>query len=235
MNLSKSEAISLAEGLAGLAADGVGVGCAPAFVYLDAVKAKLGDSVLLGAQDVYQEAKGAFTGEISTNMLKDVGCSFVIVGHSERRHVLMEPTELLAEKAAAVFNSGMTLVHCVGETLDQREANKTFGVIDGQLSELSPKIDDPARLVIAYEPVWAIGTGKVASKEQAQEVHAYIRSQLAEDFGEDFASKVRIIYGGSVKADNATELMAQPDVDGALVGGASLSVEAFGPIVEAAK
>ncbi|MEM7809408.1 MAG: triose-phosphate isomerase, partial [Planctomycetota bacterium] len=204
-------------------------------VYLDAVKQHLGDKVMLGAQDCYFESKGAFTGEVSAEMLVDIGCRFCLVGHSERRHVLHEPTELLAKKASAVFNAGLTLVHCVGETLEQREADQTFGVIDGQLSELSPKLDDPARVVIAYEPVWAIGTGKTASPEQAQEVHAYIREQVKEDFGGDFADAVRIIYGGSVKADNAAELMANPDVDGALVGGASLKAEQFRPILEAAQ
>ena len=234
MNLDKAGSIELAKGLAAATHDGVDEGCAPPFVYLDAVKQNLGDKVLLGAQDVYIEASGAYTGEISADMLKDVGCSFCLVGHSERRSVLMEPTELLAKKASVVFNSGMTLVHCVGETLEQREADQTFGIIDSQLSELSPNIDDPSRLVIAYEPVWAIGTGKVATKEQAQEVHAYIREQLREDFNADFADAVRIIYGGSMKADNAAELMAQPDVDGGLVGGASLKVDAFKPILDAA-
>jgi triosephosphate isomerase len=188
----------------------------------------------LGAQDCYFEAKGAYTGEVSADMLKDVGCDFCIIGHSERRHVIHEPSDLLAKKAAAVYNAGLTLVHCVGETLDQREADQTFGVIDGQLSELSPAFDEPSRVVIAYEPVWAIGTGKTATPQQAQEVHAYIREQLAEAFSKDFADAVRIQYGGSVKADNAAELMANPDVDGALVGGASLKAEAFLPIIKAA-
>ncbi len=235
MNLDRAAGIELAKLLAEEEHPGVDEGCAPPFVYLDAVKQHLGDKVMLGAQDCYFESKGAFTGEVSAEMLVDIGCKFCLVGHSERRHVLGEPTELLAKKASAVFNAGLTLIHCVGELLEQREADQTFGIIDGQLSELSPKIDEPSRLVIAYEPVWAIGTGKVASPQQAQEVHAYIREQIAEDFGRDFADQVRIIYGGSVKADNAAELLANPDVDGALVGGASLKADQFRPILEAAR
>jgi triosephosphate isomerase len=235
MNLDRAASIELAKLLAAEEHPGVDEGCCPPFVYLDAVKQHLGSKVMLGAQDVYFEGKGAFTGEVSAEMLVDVGCSFCLVGHSERRHVLHEPTDLLAKKAATVVHAGMTLVHCVGETLEQRESDQTFGVIDGQLSELSPKFDDPAKVVIAYEPVWAIGTGKVASPEQAQEVHAYVREQVKEDFGGDFADAVRIIYGGSVKGDNAAELLGQPDVDGALVGGASLKADAFLPILRAAR
>ena len=234
MNLDRAASVALAEQLASEEFAGVDAGCAPPFVYLDAVRNALGDAVLLGAQDCYFESSGAYTGEISAEMLKDVGCSFCLVGHSERRQVVGEHAELLAKKASAVFNAGLTLVHCVGETLEQREGNQTMDVVDGQLSELSPNLDDPARLVIAYEPVWAIGTGKTATSEQAQEVHAHIRQQLAEDWNPDFADRVRIIYGGSVKPDNAAELMAKPDVDGALVGGASLKAEQFLPILRAA-
>ncbi len=234
MNTDRAAGVALAKSIAAGGVEGVEIGCAPPFVYLEAVREALGDHVWLGAQDVYFEPSGAFTGEISVAMLKDVGCRFVIVGHSERRHVIFEPSEVLAKKAAAVFNGGLTLVHCVGETLDQREAEQTFDVVDAQLSELSPNIDDPERLVIAYEPVWAIGTGRTATPQQAQEVHAAIRRQLAEDWNPDFADRVRILYGGSVKPDNAAELMSQADVDGALVGGASLKADQFLPIVTAA-
>ena len=194
----------------------------------------IGEAVLLGAQNAYCEPRGAFTGEISAEMLKDVGCDFVIVGHSERRHVSGEGTELLARKAAAVYNAGLILVHCVGETLVEREAGRTMAVIEQQLAELTPKIEDAGRLVIAYEPVWAIGTGRNATDEQAQEVHAYIRGELAEEWNPGFADAVRIIYGGSVKPENAAGIMGQPDVDGALVGGASLKAETFLAIARAA-
>ena len=235
MNLNRESGISLARLIAGEEHPGVDEGCAPPFVYLEAVRTVLGDKVMLGAQDCYFESRGAFTGEVSAEMLADVGCRFCLVGHSERRHVLGEPTDLLAKKAAAVFNAGLTLVHCVGETLEQREAEQTFHVVDSQLSELSPKMDDPSRVVIAYEPVWAIGTGKTATPGQAQEVHAYVREQLAEDFGGEFAEAVRVIYGGSVKPENADELLGQADVDGALVGGASLKADQFLPILRAAQ
>ncbi len=235
MNLDRAASLALAKQFADEEHPGVDEGCAPPFVYLDAVRQNLGDKVMLGAQDCYFESQGAYTGEVSAEMLKDVGCQFCLVGHSERRHILGEPSELLAKKASAVFNAGLTLVHCVGETLEQREQNQTFDVVEGQLSELSPNIDAPERLVIAYEPVWAIGTGKTATSDQAQAVHAHIREQLAEDWNPDFADRVRIIYGGSVKPDNAAELMAKPDVDGALVGGASLKAEQFLPILRAAR
>ena len=235
MNTDRAGGVELAKAVAGHGVTGVDVGCAPPFVYLSAVKEALGTSALLGAQDIYFEQSGAFTGEISADMLKDVGCDFVIVGHSERRHVIGEHTELLAKKAAAVYNAGLTLVHCVGETLEERDGDRTLSVVEQQLAELSPKMDDPSRLVIAYEPVWAIGTGRTATDEQAQEVHAYIRTELAEEWDPGFADRVRIIYGGSVKPDNAAGLMAQPDVDGALVGGASLKADQFLPIIKAAR
>jgi triosephosphate isomerase len=234
MNTDRRSGLALARAIADGAPDGIDVGIAPPLVYLPLIQEAIGESLLLGAQNAFCEPQGAYTGEISVNMLKDVGCDFVLVGHSERRQIIAESTDLLARKASAVFHSGLILVHCVGETLAEREAEKTFSVIEQQLAELSPKMNDPDRLVIAYEPVWAIGTGRNATDEQAQEVHAYIRSELAEEWNPDFAAAVRIIYGGSVKPENALGLMSQPDVDGALVGGASLKADTFLPIVSAA-
>lgn len=235
MNTSKTAAIELARAVAKGAPAGVDVGVAPPFVYLDAVAGALaGSKVLLGAQDCYPEKNGAFTGEISIEMLKDLGVKFCIVGHSERRHVIKEPAELVAKKAHAVFAGGLILVHCIGEKLDERDSNKTLDVCKAQLHELTNKIDDPARLVIAYEPVWAIGTGRNATDAQAQEVHAFVRQELGRMWNPDFAGRVRIQYGGSMKPDNAKGLLAQPDVDGGLIGGASLKPDQFLPIVTAA-
>ena len=234
MNTDRQSGLALARAIADAAPDGIDVGIAPPVIYLPLIQEAIGESLLLGAQNAFCEPHGAFTGEISVSMLKDVGCDFVLVGHSERRQIIAEPTDLLARKATAVYHSGLILVHCVGETLAEREADKTFSVIEQQLAELSPRMDDPGRLIIAYEPVWAIGTGRNATDEQAQEVHAYIRSELADEWNPDFAAAVRIIYGGSVKPENARGLMGQPDVDGALVGGASLKAETFLPIVNAA-
>ena len=235
MNTDRASGPALARAVADAVPDGVDVGIAPPLVYLSAIQEAIGDRVLLGAQNAYCEPHGPYTGEVSVEMLRDVGCDFVIVGHSERRHIIGEDTELLARKASAVYNAGLILVHCVGELLEEREANRTFSVIEQQLAELSPKMEDPARLVVAYEPVWAIGTGVNATEDQAQEVHAYIRGELAEEWNPQFAQAVRIIYGGSVTPQNAAGLMGQPDVDGALVGGASLKLETFVPIMNAAR
>jgi triosephosphate isomerase len=236
MNTTRSTAVELAKGVAKGLPQGVSVGIAPPFVYLDAVAGAIaGSALLLGAQDVYFEKNGAFTGEISIEMLKDLSVKFVLTGHSERRHVLLEPPALIAKKAAAVYASGLILIHCVGEKLEQRDAGKTFNVVQAQLEELTPaSISDPERLVIAYEPVWAIGTGRNATDAQAQEVHQYIRQSLAKMWNKDFADRVRIQYGGSVKPENARGLLSQPDVDGALVGGASLKSDAFLAIASAA-
>jgi triosephosphate isomerase len=238
MNTLKASAIELAKAVAqGSPKSGVEVGVAPPFVYLDAVaQALAGSPVLLGAQDAFYEKSGAFTGEISVDMLKDVGVKFVLTGHSERRHVLHESPELVGKKAAAVYNGGLILVHCVGEKLDERDGNKTLAVVEAQLKELNPQsIADPARLVIAYEPVWAIGTGRNATDAQAQEVHAFIRQTLGKMWNPDFAGRVRIQYGGSMKPENAKGLLDQPDVDGGLIGGAALKAESFLAIVNAAK
>lgn len=238
MNTSKASAVELAKAVArGAPASGVEAGIAPPFVYLDAVsQAVAGSSVLLGAQDAYFEKNGAFTGEISLEMLKDVGVKFVLTGHSERRHVIKEPAELVAKKAAAIYGAGLILVHCVGEKLEERDANKTFAVVQTQLEEINPAATtDPYRLVIAYEPVWAIGTGRNASDAQAQEVHAFIRDFIAKRWDKGFADQVRIQYGGSMKPENAKGLLGQTDVDGGLIGGAALKADSFLAIVNAGK
>ena len=235
MNTTRAAAIELAKGIAkGAPKHSVQVGVAPPFVYLDAVnQALVGSTVLLGAQDAYYEKNGAFTGEISVEMLKDVGVKFALAGHSERRHVLHESPEFVSKKAAAIYDGGLILIHCVGEKLEERDSNKTLPIVQAQLAELSTKIQDPARLVIAYEPVWAIGTGRNATDSQAQEVHAFIRQTLAKMWNKDFADRVRIQYGGSMKAENAKGLLAQPDVDGGLIGGAALKADSFLAIVNA--
>ncbi len=237
MNTTKAAAIELAKAVAkGAPASGVEVGIAPPFVYLDAVaQALAGSKILLGAQDVYFETSGAFTGEISVEMLKDLGVKFCLTGHSERRHVLNEPPALVGLKAAAVYAGGLVLVHCVGEKLAERDSGKTVAVVDAQLDELTPETyDDPQRLVIAYEPVWAIGTGRNATDDQAQEAHLHIRDYIEQKWNADFASRVRVQYGGSMKPENAKGLLAKNDVDGGLIGGAALKADSFLAIVNAA-
>jgi triosephosphate isomerase len=236
MNLTKGAATDLARAVAkGAPREGAEVGVAPAFVHLDAVAQAIGgSSVLLGAQDAYFEKNGAFTGEISIEMLKDIGVRFCLAGHSERRHVIRESGELVSKKAHAIYAGGLTLIHCVGEKLEERDSNQTLDVCKRQLQELSAKMDDPGRLVIAYEPVWAIGTGRNATDAQAQEVHAFIRQEIGRMWNRDFADRVRIQYGGSMKPENARGLLAQADVDGGLIGGAALKAETFLPIVNAA-
>ena len=238
MNTTKASAIELAKAVAkGASASRAQVGVAPSFVYLDAVgQAIAGSSVLLGAQDAYFEKNGAFTGEISIEMLLDLGAKFCLAGHSERRHVLHESPQFVSKKAMAIYNGGLTLIHCVGEKLEERDANKTLDVCRAQLDELDAKqITDPQRLVIAYEPVWAIGTGRNATAQQAQEVHHFIRETLASRWNKNFADAVRIQYGGSMKPENAKELLGQSDVDGGLIGGASLKADSFLAIASAAK
>ena len=236
MNTNKAQAIELARGVAkGAPARGVQVGVAPPFVYLDAVGQTIaGSHLLLGAQDVCAENNGAFTGEISVEMLKDLGASFVLTGHSERRHVFHESSKLVSRKAHHTYSAGLSVVHCVGERLEERDAGKTLQIVQDQLEELSAHMADPLRVIIAYEPVWAIGTGRNATDEQAQEVHAYIRQALGKMWNKDFADHVRIIYGGSMKPENAAGLLRQSDVDGGLIGGASLKTDAFLAIVHAA-
>ncbi len=241
MNTDSHSGVALAKGVvdgaSGLAGGSVDIAVIPPFVYLSVVGQAVSSSrVALGAQDVYFEAKGAFTGEISTAMLKDVGCTYVLCGHSERRHVLGESDELINKKLTASISGGLLPILCVGELLEDRDAGKTEQVVEQQtragLAGLSA--EKISAVTIAYEPVWAIGTGRTATKEQAQEVHAFIRKLLAEMYDESVAQEMRILYGGSVKPDNAEELMGQEDVDGCLVGGASLKADDFVQIIEAA-
>jgi triosephosphate isomerase len=203
----------------------------PTFTNLQDVCDILCDSnVAVGAQDLYWEDEGAFTGEISAPMLKSVGCTYVIIGHSERRHYFGETDETVNKKLFAALKHGLLPIVCVGETLGQREKNETFKVIEKQIKEGLKGLETGnwKLVVIAYEPVWAIGTGKTASPEQAQEVHAFIRKLLPKEAAND----IRILYGGSVKPENVKELMAQPDIDGGLVGGASLKVDSFVKLVK---
>jgi triosephosphate isomerase len=242
MNLTRNEAVALATGLAGKAPQfgNAEVGVIPAFVHIDAVRnwalKDAGQAIGVGAQDAYFEKNGAFTGEVSTAMLSDLGVKYVLVGHSERRHILGESDAVCNKKVHAVLAAGLTCILCVGEQLEERKANETFNVCRTQLVDGLKGVDKAkvGQLVIAYEPVWAIGTGLTATKEQAQEVHAFIRGELAKIFDQAAADGLRIQYGGSVKASNAGELMSQPDVDGALVGGASLKVDEFLGIITAA-
>ncbi|WP_457568992.1 triose-phosphate isomerase [Desulfurobacterium sp.] len=190
-----------------------------------------GTNVKLGAQNMHFEEKGAFTGEISPLMLKDVGCTFVILGHSERRHIFGENNDFINKKVLSAVSHGLIPILCVGELLEEREAGRTFEVVGTQLEEGLKGLSKEADFVVAYEPVWAIGTGKTATPELAEEVHRFLREKLAELFGKEKAESVRILYGGSVKPENVEGLMAMENIDGALVGGASLKVESFVKIV----
>jgi triosephosphate isomerase len=236
-NLEEARALvrGIREGLPQDAAADVLV--APPFTALPAaVEAARGSAVAVAAQNAHFELKGAFTGEISPAMLVDAGCSHVILGHSERRQLFGETDEGVARKAVAALAHGLVPIICVGETLDEREAGQTDAVVERQieraLRELTP--DQVAGSVIAYEPVWAIGTGRAATPEQAQEVHAGIRRQVSGSHGEAVAAALRILYGGSVKPDNARVLLGQADIDGALVGGACLEAASFLAIIAAA-
>ncbi|MCA9510347.1 MAG: triose-phosphate isomerase [Myxococcales bacterium] len=234
MHKTTGEALAFVDAFLPLVAGAdVDVVLAPTFTALHAVgKAIAGSRVALAAQNVSAEPKGAFTGEISTEMLRDVGCAYAIVGHSERRALYGETSELVARKAQALLAAGMRPIVCVGETLEEREAGRVEAVVGEQLAgSLAGIADDrAAEVVVAYEPVWAIGTGRTATPEIAQEVHAFVRTRLRERFGAG-GDAIRIQYGGSVKPDNVAELMAQPDIDGGLVGGASLEPESFASIV----
>jgi triosephosphate isomerase (TIM) len=237
MNTDKSSAIAIARAvMLGSIPPEVVLGVAPPFVYLEAVGNVVNGSprVLLGGQDCCSKPNGAYTGEISIAMLKDLGVQFCLAGHSERRHTFHESSSCVSEKAAAIYAGGLTLIHCVGETLAERDKGITTEVVQKQLNELTTDIQDPSRLVIAYEPVWAIGTGRNATDAQAQEVHAFIRQSISETWGKDFADQVRIQYGGSMKPENAKGLLDQRDVDGGLIGGASLKADSFLAIAKAA-
>ncbi len=208
---------------------------APTHVALAPVaEALAGSNVALGAQNLFWEREGAYTGEVSAPMLASAGCRYAIIGHSERRQYFGETDEKVNRRIRAALDGGLTPVFCVGESESEREAEKTFSVLDKQVSDgLKGFVaDELSSLVLAYEPVWAIGTGKTASSAQAQEVHQFLRGLMAKKLGKDLAQSLRILYGGSVKPDNVAELMAMPDLDGALVGGASLKPEVFSEIVK---
>jgi triosephosphate isomerase len=238
MHKTVPEALELVRELKGLIGDEKerDVLICPPFTALYPVGRELqGSSIQLGAQNMFYEEEGAFTGEISPLMLKDCGCKFVILGHSERRHIFKEDDELINKKVLSAVKHRLIPILCVGETLQEREEGRTKDVVEKQVVEGLKGLQGDEEFVIAYEPVWAIGTGKTATPEQAQEVHAFIREKLEELFGKEKAQAVRILYGGSVKPNNAASLLAQPDVDGALVGGASLKADSFAQIVKAGK
>lgn len=231
-----NEAVDTAKQLVHLVSDveNIDMMIAPPFTALAAVSEAIRDTRIdLGAQNIFWEKEGAFTGEISAPMLISAGCQYVIIGHSERRQYFGETDETVNRKIRAAGTAGLIPILCVGETETQRNDQKTFSVLDKQVTKgLKDLIlDEHHSLVIAYEPVWAIGTGKTATPDQVQEVHAFLRDLLEKQFGNMHANATRILYGGSVKPDNATELMALPDIDGALVGGASLQPDSFAKII----
>ena len=231
-----AEAVKYVQELRGLVQDihGVDVVVAPTFTALHAAaEAARGSHVGIAAQDMYWEREGAFTGEISGTMIREAGAAYVIIGHSERRTLFGETDDTVNRKVAAAFAAGLGPIACIGETLDQRERRETFDVLDRQIQKGLDGLtsDQIGQIVIAYEPVWAIGTGRNATPAQAAEAHGHIRKRLRQWFGQEAAELCHVIYGGSVKPDNITELISQPDVDGALVGGASLDVRSFLEIV----
>lgn len=237
MNTNGESANALAAGLAKEIGDidTVDVAVCPPFVYLQAVATQLSSSnIAMGSQNVYFQESGAYTGEINCQMLKDVSCTYAIIGHSERRHVIGETDELINRKVSAVISSGLLPILCVGELLEEREAEKTDEVVTDQVKKGLAGINAEKVLAvtIAYEPVWAIGTGLTATSDQAQQVHAMIRKLLAEMYDESVAAQIRIQYGGSAKPENTAELMACPDVDGLLVGGAALKVDSFSAMIK---
>jgi len=241
MNTDSRTSVELVERIASgsveVASQHVTVAVCPPFVYLQSVaKALSSSNIAVGAQDMYFEPEGAFTGEISASMLKDVGCSYCLCGHSERRHVIGEPDELINKKVAAAVSSGLLPILCVGELLEEREASQTNDVVTRHVKEglAGLSAEKLQAVTIAYEPVWAIGTGLTATPDQAQEVHDFIRKLLGQMYDEKIAEEIRILYGGSVKPNNAAELMGQKDIDGVLVGGASLKADDFLAIIQAA-
>ncbi len=241
LNCGAEDGIVLATGVAKAAsrASKVDVVVSPPATAIAAVSSTLeqeGSKVEVSGQNLYPASSGAFTGEISASMLRAAGAKWVILGHSERRQIFKETDAFIREKIEAAVAGGLRPIACIGETLEEREAGKTLEVVFTQVDAFSDLLSkDPGNIVIAYEPVWAIGTGKVATPEQAQEVHAAIRGRLREKVSADVAEKTRLLYGGSVKGDNAAELLGCTDIDGALVGGASLNPEGFGEIISAAQ
>ncbi|KAI8388209.1 triosephosphate isomerase [Radiomyces spectabilis] len=233
MNGSVSQVKTLVDNLNKVSIpSGTEVVIAPPALYIDRVRQTLNKEIGVAAQNTYAKCSGAFTGEISPEMLKDLGIDWTILGHSERREIFKESSEFVGEKTAHALKAGIKVIACIGEKLEERENNTTTQVVTAQLKAIADKIDDWTNVVVAYEPVWAIGTGKVATPEQAQEVHETLRKWLAENVSKDVAEKTRIIYGGSVSAANAAELAKKQDVDGFLVGGASLKPE-FDQIINA--
>ena len=215
--------------------DSVDIAVCPTYIALSEVADALeGSNIKLGAQNLHWEPKGAFTGEVSGSILKDSGCDYVIIGHSERRKYFYETDETVNKRIKAALMHQLTPIVCVGESLQQREENKTISVVEGQLSGGLQNLEAQTveRLVIAYEPVWAIGTGKTATPAQAEEVHKFIRSWISDNYSQETAQGLRILYGGSVKASNIKQLMQEADIDGALVGGASLDSSSFSEIVK---
>lgn len=241
MNTLTQSAVDLAGALARAVPaplPGVQVAVCPPFPYLSAVgKAVAASGIELGAQNAWHEPPGAFTGEVAVEMLLDLGCRHVILGHSERRQILGETDEIINKKAHTAVARGLAVILCVGETLAERQANQTEQVLDAQMQGSLAGVDEAAfkSFVIAYEPVWAIGTGVTATTEQAESAHAHLRRWLGTRYNSQTAAATRILYGGSVKAQNAQSLLEQPNVDGALVGGASLKVDDFLPIIHAAE
>ena len=237
MHKNLGEAVALAKEVARLAAAGSNaeVVVCPPFTALAAVKNALGGSVVkLGAQNIHWADQGAYTGEVSPGMLKDIGCDYAIIGHSERRQYFAETDSGVNQKTKAALKAGLTPIVCVGETLEERESGSTEKVVEIQVKEGLTGLSaaQVASLVIAYEPVWAIGTGKTASADDANAVCAFIRRTVSDVFGAASAEAVRVQYGGSVKPDNIAELMSKPDIDGALVGGASLDAAVFGKLFQ---
>lgn len=233
---TKNEALGLIEELAPLVAgaDNVEIVVAPVFTVLPAlVNAVAGTRIGLAGQDVFWEEEGAFTGEVSSRMLMDAGAGYVIIGHSERRQYFGETDETVNRKIKAALKGALVPIFCIGETLEAREAGETFAVLERQVKGGIAGLTATqfAPVIVAYEPVWAIGTGKTATDDQAQEAHAFIRGVLARELGQETADKARILYGGSVKPENVKGLMSRPDIDGALVGGASLKAASFASIV----
>lgn len=238
MHMGPRQADELAQALKRALVDetAVDLAVAPPFLSIPAVAARLKHTnVEVAGQNLHAEAKGAFTGEVAGEMLREAGCTYVLVGHSERRTLFGESDETVNQKVHAAFRSGLLPILCVGETLDERDAGNATSVVERQLVKGTAALQDDqmAAVTLAYEPVWAIGTGRTATPDQAQEMHAFIRSWLRSSFPAFVADDLRIQYGGSVKPGNAAELLSQPDVDGALVGGASLDADSFRAIAEA--
>jgi triosephosphate isomerase len=241
MNTDTQTSVALAERIASdsrdIAGNSVSIAVCPPFIYLQSVTKTLSAShIAVGAQDVYFESKGAFTGEISPFMLKDIGCTYVLCGHSERRHVIGETDDLVNKKVTAAISGGLLPILCVGELLSERDAGQMEQVVSRQLKKglAGLSYEKVSAVAIAYEPVWAIGTGRTATPQQAQEAHDFIRMLLTQMYDNQLADEIRILYGGSVKPDNAEDLMSQNDVDGLLVGGASLNADDFLSIIRAA-